>query len=73
MQKFTTWYAVKYTKMYDFSYLFQTVMHYFEDVENLSELLFKQLRLIMQRTMNTIRREPTVIVTVLRIIEREER
>ena len=59
--------------MYDFSYLFQTVMHYFEDVENLSELLFKQLRLIMQRTMNTIRREPTVIVTVLRIIEREER
>lgn len=46
---------------------------YFADVEVLSNLLEKQLRLILSRTLNTVRKEPTVIVTVLRIIEREEK
>jgi exocyst complex component 3 len=46
---------------------------YFEDVEVLSQLLEKQLRLVMSRTLNTVRKEPTVIVTALRIIEREEK
>ncbi|XP_044253367.1 exocyst complex component 3 [Tribolium madens] len=46
---------------------------YFADVETLSNLLEKQLRLILSRTLNTVRKEPTVIVTALRIIEREEK
>jgi hypothetical protein len=46
---------------------------YFEDVEVLSQLLEKQLRLVLSRTLNTVRKEPTVIVTALRIIEREEK
>ncbi|KAL3288425.1 hypothetical protein HHI36_002871 [Cryptolaemus montrouzieri] len=46
---------------------------YFSDVEKLSVLLEKQLRLVLSRTLNTVRKEPTVIVTALRIIEREEK
>nr|CAD7204109.1 unnamed protein product [Timema douglasi] len=46
---------------------------YFEDVEGLSQLLEKQLRLVVSRTLNTLRKEPTEIVTALRIIEREEK
>ncbi|XP_031339008.1 exocyst complex component 3 [Photinus pyralis] len=46
---------------------------YFADVEKLSDLLGKQLRLVMARTLNTVRKEPTIIVTALRIIEREEK
>ncbi|KAK9873749.1 hypothetical protein WA026_002104 [Henosepilachna vigintioctopunctata] len=46
---------------------------YFSDVEELSILLEKQLRLVLSRTLNTVRKEPTVIVTALRIIEREEK
>ena len=46
---------------------------YFEDVHTLSQLLEKQLRLVLSRTLNTVRKEPTVIVTALRIIEREEK
>jgi len=37
------------------------------------EMLSKQLWLILQRTITSVRKEPTIIVTVLRIIEREER
>uniref|UniRef100_A0A1B6CUA5 Uncharacterized protein n=1 Tax=Clastoptera arizonana TaxID=38151 RepID=A0A1B6CUA5_9HEMI len=46
---------------------------YFDDVEVVSQLLEKQLRLVLSRTLNTVRKEPTVIVTALRIIEREEK
>lgn len=46
---------------------------YFADVEKLSESLEKQLRLVITRTLNTVRKEPTVVVTALRIVEREER
>ncbi|XP_052739419.1 exocyst complex component 3 isoform X2 [Bicyclus anynana] len=46
---------------------------YFEDVEMVSNLLEKQIKLILERTLNTVRKEPTVIVTALRIIEREEK
>lgn len=45
----------------------------FEDVELLSQLLEKQLKLVLGRTLNIVRKEPTVVVTVLRIIEREEK
>lgn len=33
----------------------------------------KQLKLMLRRTLNTVRTEPKVIVTALRVIEREER
>ncbi|CAG9785566.1 unnamed protein product [Diatraea saccharalis] len=46
---------------------------YFEDVEIVSNVLEKQIKLILARTLNTVRKEPTVIVTALRIIEREEK
>lgn len=46
---------------------------YFADVEKMSEDLSKQLWLILKRTLNSVRKEPQVIVTALRIIEREER
>lgn len=46
---------------------------YFADVETLSGLLEKQLKLVLSRTLNTVRKEPTEIVTALRIIEREEK
>jgi len=46
---------------------------YFEDVEIMSHMLAKQIKLVLSRTLNTVRKEPMVIVTVLRIIEREER
>lgn len=46
---------------------------YFEEVEEVSQELEKQLRLVLSRTLNTVRKEPTVIVTALRIIEREEK
>ncbi|XP_023231105.1 exocyst complex component 3-like [Centruroides sculpturatus] len=46
---------------------------YFADVEKMSEELSKQLWLILKRTLNSVRKEPQVIVTALRIIEREER
>ncbi|OQR73583.1 exocyst complex component 3-like [Tropilaelaps mercedesae] len=45
---------------------------YFADVERLSDELAKQLWLILKRTLNTVRREPQVIVTALRLIMREE-
>lgn len=46
---------------------------YFEEVEKLSDMLGKQIRLVISRTLNTVRKEPTVIVTAMRIIEREEK
>lgn len=46
---------------------------YFEEVEKLSDMLGKQLHLVLSRTLNTVRKEPTVIVTAMRIIEREEK
>ncbi|XP_064597131.1 exocyst complex component 3-like isoform X2 [Liolophura sinensis] len=50
-----------------------TLKHYFADVEKLSDSLGKQIFLILNRTLITVRREPSIIVTALRIIEREQR
>lgn len=47
--------------------------NYFAEVERLSEELGKQMWFLLSRTLDSIRLEPTVIVTTLRIIEREER
>lgn len=51
----------------------QLLQGYFSEVSKLSEALGKQLWLILQRTLITVRRDPTIIVAALRIIEREER
>ncbi|XP_071106920.1 exocyst complex component 3-like [Haliotis cracherodii] len=50
-----------------------TLKRYFADVEKLSEDLGKQLFIILHQTLKAVRREPTLIVTALRLIEREER
>ncbi|KAL9920591.1 exocyst complex component Sec6 isoform 1-T1 [Glossina fuscipes fuscipes] len=50
-----------------------TLKRHFEKVDTVSQALEKKLRLILSRTLNTVRKEPTVIVTALRIIEREEK
>jgi len=50
-----------------------TVNSYFSEVENLSYELGKQLWVVIQRTLLSVRREPTLICTALRIVEREER
>lgn len=50
-----------------------TLKRYFEKVETVSQQLESKIRLIMSRTLATVRKEPTVIVTALRIIEREEK
>uniref|UniRef100_A0A2C9M3Y4 Exocyst complex component 3 n=1 Tax=Biomphalaria glabrata TaxID=6526 RepID=A0A2C9M3Y4_BIOGL len=50
-----------------------TLTHYFSEVQTLSTDLGKQLWVIIQRTLMSVRREPTLICTALRIVEREER
>lgn len=49
------------------------VEQYFSGLNDLVEALAKQLWLILQRTIISVRVEPTIIVTVIRIIEREEK
>ncbi len=51
----------------------QLLEEYFESVAYLSERMEKQIKFTLRRTLNTVRKDPKVIVTVLRIIEREER
>lgn len=46
--------------------------HYYGEVEKLSEELGKQLWLIIRLTLSSVIKEPSTIVTALRIIEREE-
>ncbi len=46
---------------------------YFDGVRKLSDDLGKQLWVVFRRVLNTVRKEPKVIVTALRIVEREEK
>lgn len=46
---------------------------YFGQVQGLSDELAKQLWLVVQRALVTVRRDPTMLVSAMRIIEREEK
>ena len=47
--------------------------HYFSEVEKVSDELGKQLWLVFRMALSSVRKEPALIVTALRIVEREEK
>ncbi|RDD36949.1 Exocyst complex component 3 [Trichoplax sp. H2] len=51
----------------------QVIMDYFSKIAPLSTKLSKQLWVVLQRALNIVRTESALLVTALRIIEREER
>ena len=51
----------------------QLLDDYFAPVNDLSVKMEKQIKFILRRTLNTVRKDPKLIVTALRIVEREEK
>ncbi|CAG0887870.1 unnamed protein product [Cyprideis torosa] len=51
----------------------QLLERYFAGVLKPSEEFMKQLWVVFKRLLNTVRKEPKVVVTALRIVEREEK
>ncbi|KAK2722255.1 exocyst complex component 3-like [Artemia franciscana] len=50
----------------------QLLTSYLTDISVLSKELLKQIKLILVRTLNVVRIEPKLVVTALRLVEREE-
>lgn len=50
-----------------------TLKQYFSEVDKLSDELGRQIWLIVRRTLTCVRRDPQILVSALRIIEREEK
>ena len=46
---------------------------YFDPVVKLNTIMEKQIRFVLRRTLNTVRKDPKMVVTALRIVEREEK
>uniref|UniRef100_A0A0K2T962 Exocyst complex component 3like [Megachile rotundata] n=1 Tax=Lepeophtheirus salmonis TaxID=72036 RepID=A0A0K2T962_LEPSM len=51
----------------------EVLKEYFEPLTSLSYKMEKQIKFALQRSLNTVRKDPKVVVTALRIIEREEK
>ena len=51
----------------------ELLQEYFDPVSDLSVKMEKQIKFVLRRTLNTVRKDPRVIVTALRVIEREEK
>jgi len=51
----------------------ETLDEYFAPVNTLSTKMEKHIKSVMRKTLNAVRQDPKVIVTALRIVEREER
>ena len=49
------------------------LLDYFSGVKDLSDTLWKQISVNLKRAINIARKEPSILVTCLRIIEREEK
>ncbi|XP_063778865.1 exocyst complex component 3 [Pseudophryne corroboree] len=49
------------------------IQNYFGKIQLLSDELGKQLWMVIQRSVTTVRKDPTLLVSVVRIIEREEK
>ena len=51
----------------------QLLNDYFAPVSKLNTTMEKQIRFVLRRTLNTVRKDPKMVVTALRIVEREEK
>ena len=51
----------------------QLLNNYFAPVSKLNTIMEKQIRFVLRRTLNTVRKDPKMVVTALRIVEREEK
>ncbi|XP_056376822.1 exocyst complex component 3 [Hyla sarda] len=49
------------------------IQNYFGEVQHLSDEMAKQLWMVIERSITTVRKDPTILVSVVRIIEREEK
>ena len=51
----------------------QLLNDYFAPVSKLNTIMEKQIRFVLRRTLNTVRKDPKMVVTAMRIVEREEK